>query len=86
MRKFGLDTPLVEQYLIYLGNLRAGRSGQCPSSRHPVVDLIFEALPNTLILTFSSLIVAYIFGVLAGAYLAWKRGSRGRGRRACRWC
>jgi ABC-type dipeptide/oligopeptide/nickel transport system permease component len=28
-----------------------------------------------LILTLSSLIVAYLFGVLAGAWLAWKRGS-----------
>jgi peptide/nickel transport system permease protein len=34
-----------------------------------------EVLPNSLILTLTSLIVAYIFGVLAGAFLAWKRGS-----------
>ena len=32
-------------------------------------------LPNSLILTLTSLIIAYIFGVLAGAWLAWKRGS-----------
>ena len=32
-------------------------------------------LPNSLILTLTSLIIAYVFGVLAGAWLAWKRGS-----------
>jgi peptide/nickel transport system permease protein len=44
--------------------------------RTPVAERILALLPNTLILTFSSLIVAYVFGILAGSYLAWKRGSR----------
>ena len=43
--------------------------------RRPVTDILLEVLPNSLILTLSSLIVAYMFGVLAGAWLAWKRGS-----------
>ena len=32
-------------------------------------------LPNTIVLTLTGLIVAYLFGVLVGAWLAWKRGT-----------
>lgn len=75
MAQFGLDKPLWEQYLIYLGNLLQGELGQSFRYREPVAERILTLLPNTLILTFSSLIVAYAIGVLAGAYLAWRRGS-----------
>lgn len=72
--QFGLNKPLWEQYFIYLGNLLQGELGQSFRYREPVADRILALLPNTLVLTFSSLIIAYAFGILAGAYLAWKRG------------
>ncbi|WP_180900523.1 ABC transporter permease [Martelella soudanensis] len=75
MASFGLDKPLWQQYLIYIGNLLQGNLGESFTYRQPVADIIFPLLPNTLILTFTSLIVAYAFGILAGAYLAWKRGN-----------
>jgi len=75
MAQFGLDKPLWEQYFIYLGNLLQGELGQSFRYREPVAERLLELLPNTLILTFSSLIIAYVFGILAGAYLAWKRGT-----------
>ena len=34
-----------------------------------------EVFPNSVILTLFSLIIAYIFGIIAGAYLAWRRAS-----------
>lgn len=74
MARFGLDKPMWQQYLIYLGNLLRGDLGESFFYRTSVADRVLELLPNTLILTFSSLLVAYVFGVLAGAYLAWKRG------------
>ena len=76
MAQFGLDKPLWQQYLIYLGNLVQGELGQSFRYREPVAERILVLLPNTLILTFTSLIIAYAFGILAGAYLAWRRGSR----------
>ena len=39
------------------------------------MTILLEVLPNSVILTLISLIIAYVFGVLAGAWLAWKRGS-----------
>lgn len=73
--QFGLDRSLPEQYLLYLYNLCRGELGTSFFIKEPVWDIVMAALPNTLILTFSGLILAYAFGVVAGAYLAWKRGS-----------
>jgi peptide/nickel transport system permease protein len=72
---FGLDRPLHEQYLIYLWNLLQGELGTSFHYKRPVLDLVLSVLPNTVVLTFVSLLLAYIFGVLVGAWLAWRRGS-----------
>jgi peptide/nickel transport system permease protein len=73
--QFGLDRPLHEQYLIYMRNLALGEFGLSFRQRQPVLGLVLAVLPNTLLLTLSALIVAYVFGALFGSYLAWRRGS-----------
>ena len=73
--RFGLDKSLFEQYLLYLWNLLQGQLGDSFFYRQPVGSLILQVLPNTLVLALGSLIVAYAIGVIAGAYLAWKRGT-----------
>ncbi|MEL6236103.1 MAG: ABC transporter permease, partial [Pseudomonadota bacterium] len=55
-------------------NLLQGELGDSFFYRQPVFDRIMELLPNTLVLTFSSLFLAYAFGILVGAWLAWRRG------------
>lgn len=75
LQQFGLDRPLHEQYGLYLWNLAQGNLGTSFFRREPVADIILSALPNTLILTVSGLLIAYAFGVLAGAWLATKRGT-----------
>jgi len=75
MRQFGLDQPLGIQYLIYLGNLLQGELGLSFHQRTPVWDIVLSVLPNTLALTVTGVIIAYVFGVLVGAFLAWNRGS-----------
>jgi len=74
-KSFGLDRPLHEQYAIYLKNLMVGEFGDSFHHRRPVTEVLASVLPNTIILTLTGLIVAYIFGVLVGAWLAWRRGS-----------
>jgi peptide/nickel transport system permease protein len=74
-RLFGLDRPLWQQYVIYLGNLLHGELGLSFHQRAPVWDIVTGVLPNTLALTLTGLTLAYAFGVTAGAFLAWKRGS-----------
>ncbi len=75
IRQFGLDRSLGEQYWLFLVNLAQGDLGQSFFFKRPVVDIVLEVFPNSVILTLTALIVAYAFGVVAGAYLAWKRGS-----------
>lgn len=76
MHRFGLDQPLSVQYVVYLGNLLRGDFGDSFFQRAPVVDIVMEVLPNTLYLTLTSLVIAYILGLVGGIVMAWKRGTR----------
>ena len=75
IRQFGLDKTLGEQYWLFLTNLMQGDLGQSFFFKKPVVEVVMEVFPNSVILTLFSLIIAYIFGIVAGAYLAWRRAS-----------
>src|SRR3989442_11363767 len=74
LRQFGLDRPLHVQYAIFLGNLVRGEFGRSFFSREPVSQVMWQGLPNTLVLTLSALLLAYVVGVLGGARLAARRG------------
>ena len=73
--QFGLHLPLWQQYFVYLANLVRGELGVSFHIKRPVTDIILAVLPNTLALTLTGLVIAYAFGVVAGAFLAWKRGT-----------
>jgi peptide/nickel transport system permease protein len=75
LRGFGLDKPLWEQYLIYFWNLLHGDFGVSFIQSRPVWDVLMQALPNTVVLTLVSLVLAYAIGILTGAFLAFRRGS-----------
>ena len=70
-----LPDELHTQYLLYLRNILTGKFGTSFFQKEPVFDVLMDVFPNTLLLTGTSLIVAYIFGVIGGALLAWRRGS-----------
>lgn len=71
--KWGLDKPLVEQYLTYLGNLLRGDLGVSIKTRQPIVDDIRQFLPATIELATFSIIIGLILGVGVGIVSAvWK--------------
>lgn len=72
----GLDKPMLEQYGIYLGNLVQLDLGTSFSQRLPVMDVVWPAFVNSLILVLATFIVAYGLGALLGVVLAWYRGTR----------
>lgn len=74
-RQFGLDQSLLQQYLLFIGNLLQGDLGESFFYKRPVGEVVMTAFANTIALTMGSLLVAYIFGVLMGAVFAWKRGT-----------
>jgi peptide/nickel transport system permease protein len=65
----GLDRPVHEQLVIWLGNLARGNLGISYTQYRPVSDVIWDVVPNTLLLMGTgmmiSLAAALIFGVLA---------------------
>ena len=63
---FGLDRSLWQQLLIYVGKLLQGDLGFSFGNRQPVLRLILERLPATLLLSGSALFIASILGVGLG--------------------
>lgn len=73
---FGLDEPLLSQYVSYLGQLVQGNLGISFRQQQPVLDILMERLPWTLLLTGSALVVTLIMGLpLAVAAATHKGGS-----------
>ncbi len=54
-----------------------GNFGTSFFQKKPVFDILMDVFPNTILLTGTALARRlYVFGVLVGALLAWRRGSR----------
>lgn len=75
-QRFGLDQPIIVQYVRFLTNAVRGEFGRSFFYAQPAIMIIREKLLNTLILAFAAFILAYTIGVLGGVVLAWRRGSR----------
>jgi peptide/nickel transport system permease protein len=71
----GLNEPMYERYLTWVGNVLQGDLGLSLQNYIPVRDRIFEVMPNTLLLTISSTIFALVISIPAGIYSAVKRNS-----------
>ena len=72
-KDFGLDQPLLIQYGVYLKNTLSGKLGQSFHYRVPVSGIIQRTFWPTMLLMGSSMVLAFIFGTLLGACLAWWR-------------
>jgi len=71
----GLDRPMHEQYLGYVGDIFTGNFGYSYRQKRLIVDMIKERLPWTLLLAISSLLFSACVGIIIGALSAWRRGS-----------
>ena len=72
-RQFGLDDPLPQQYLDYLVQLGQGNLGYSVTSfPTKVATLIGDALPWTLGLLFTAMLISWVVGSLLGGLLAWR--------------
>lgn len=72
-QKYGLDRPLWQQYLAYLGNVAQGDFGLSLSDHRPAVSLIADALPHTLRLGLIAFALGLTLGVGAGIVAALNR-------------
>jgi peptide/nickel transport system permease protein len=73
--EMGLDRPIPVQYWAWLKNFAQGDWGYSFTTKRPVLVEIWDRLPNTLILTGISLIVALIIAIPAGIISATRQYS-----------
>jgi peptide/nickel transport system permease protein len=73
LARVGLDRPLSAQYLDYWGDLLRGDLGYSYRQKRPITEILGAALPWTLLLTGSALLVSAVVGVALGALSAWRR-------------
>lgn len=71
----GLDKPILEQYLVYMGNVFSGDFGVSIVTKQTVVNEFFSRFPATLELGICAMIFAILIGIPAGVYAAIKRNS-----------
>jgi ABC-type dipeptide/oligopeptide/nickel transport system permease component len=70
--RLGLDKSWGEQFLIYMKDLSHGDLGESLVKERPVIDMVMEALPNTLKLIVPSFLIsillAFLLGIMAATY------------------
>lgn len=72
---YGLDKPLYQQLGAYIGQLLQGDLGLSFRTREPVIGIIAERIPATLLLAGTALVLASVAGVAIGAIMARRPGS-----------
>jgi ABC-type dipeptide/oligopeptide/nickel transport system permease component len=72
-KEMGLNDPIWLQYLHFLGNLSRGDLGVSMLSGYPVKGQLLAALPYTLELTISAMILSMIMGIPTGVLTALRR-------------
>jgi ABC-type dipeptide/oligopeptide/nickel transport system permease component len=71
----GLDKPIPQQFVIYLGEIFRGDLGTSSKDGRPVSVLLIERLPTTFELTIYALLFATVVGIPLGIISATRRNS-----------
>ena len=67
---YGLDRPITERYLTWLGSALQGDFGYSRLYNQPTLDILLPRLGNTIVLMGLSLLLALIIALPAGIYAA----------------
>ena len=73
--RFGLDKPLPQQLANYLGHAARLDLGESYRQQRPVMSLIAERLPATLLLTMTAFVISLSAGVALGAWTSARAGT-----------
>jgi len=73
--RMGLDRPVTERYIDWVGGAVRGDLGTSLLTDEPVTTRIGERLPNTLVLAGAALLLAVVLGIPIGLVQALRRGS-----------
>jgi ABC-type dipeptide/oligopeptide/nickel transport system permease component len=73
--KYGLDLPLPQQFLRYVGEVATGNMGTSLFTQRPVAEDLWSRLPATLELALYAIVIAVVFGVPLGVVAALRRNT-----------
>jgi ABC-type dipeptide/oligopeptide/nickel transport system permease component len=73
--KYGLDLPLPQQFLRYVGDVATGSMGTSLFTQRPVAEDLWSRLPATLELALYAIVIAVALGVPLGVVAALRRNS-----------
>ncbi|HEY0182476.1 MAG TPA: ABC transporter permease [Rhodopila sp.] len=73
----GLDKPVWQQFLTFLGHAATGDFGRSIYAGRPVFDVILERVPATALLAGTAMLLASVAGVLLGVASAKRAGTTG---------
>jgi peptide/nickel transport system permease protein len=73
-RSLGLDRPVAEQYVSWLGQFVRGDWGTSIATGRPVRTMLAQAWPATVRLVGISLVLSYLIGIAVGVIQAARRG------------
>ena len=73
--RMDIRAPLYRQYFNYISALSRGDLGRSYRTQRPVISIIGETLPNSLVLAMLALLLEMSISIPAGAIAALKRGS-----------
>lgn len=74
-KEYGLDQPLYLQYLYFLSHVIQGDFGTSIRNREPVIKLLKERFLFTIQLSFFSILIAGLIGLIAGVISSTKQYS-----------
>ncbi len=74
--RFGLDRPILDQFLIYLREMAHGNLGISYANRQPVFDNLLEAFSNTIPMVATGVVLALVLGLAVGTIAAARRNGR----------
>jgi peptide/nickel transport system permease protein len=73
--RYGLDRPVIEQYGQYLRTVVTGDFGESFTHQRPVLAILGDAVPRTLLLMSTALILGFAAGIVLGALQGAREGS-----------
>ncbi len=74
--RLGLDRPVAERFITWVGNMLRGELGDSFSESKPVIDIIKERAPRTIFLFLTAALTTFGVGYYLGRLLAWQRGTK----------
>jgi len=73
---YGLDQPLLIQYIKWLKSALVFDLGYSFQYHAPVIELIAERIPNTLLLSVSSALISWLLAIPLGTVAAFNEGNK----------